>query len=79
MQVDLPGVLFDIRGEEIDKIQVKNSLIKLPRTRINVKGNRMVGTGVTYGGRKKTINSSDILANFHSNTSMSQFQLTKAE
>ena len=76
MQVDLPSVLYDIRGEKIDKIQVRNSLNKLPRTRINVKGNRMVGTGVAHGSRKKTINSSDILANFHSNSSMSQVQLT---
>ena len=43
MQVDFPIVLNHIRGEKLDAIDIKSSMIMLPKTRIDIKGNRLVG------------------------------------
>ena len=75
MHVDLPIDLLGIEGEDIQAIKIVNSLNRLPRTRINVRGNRMVGAGVTKSSKKKVNNSSDIVANFHQSSSISQVEL----
>ena len=78
MEVDFPIVLNDIKGENLDMIEIQNSLIMLPKTRINIAGNRMVGAGLTQQKNSSaTTNSSDIVANFHSNSDMSKLNLVK--
>ena len=48
----------------------------LPKTRIEIKGNRMVGAGLNQQKSSNTVNnSSDIIANFHSNSKMSKIEL----
>ena len=51
----------------------------LPKTKINIRGNRMVGAGLTQykSSSKAQSNSSDIIANFHSSSSMSKLDLAK--
>ena len=46
LQVDFPIVLNDIRGEKVEEIEIVNSIIMLPKTRIEIRGNRMVGAGL---------------------------------
>ena len=43
MTVDFPIVLNDIRGEQLEAIDIQSSMVKLPKTRIDIKGNRLVG------------------------------------
>ena len=51
-------------------------MIMLPKTRINIVGNRMVGAGLNQQmGNQATTNSSDILANFNSSSAMSKLNL----
>ena len=76
MEVDFPIVLNDIQGEQLDEIEIINSMIMLPKTRINIVGNRMVGAGLNQQmGNQATTNSSDILANFNSSSAMSKLNL----
>ena len=76
MEVDFPIVLNDIRGDEVSEIEIVNSIIMLPKTRIDIRGNRMVGAGLNQQSNKSTANnSSDIIANFHSNSEMSKIEL----
>ena len=76
MEVDFPIVLNDIRGEKVEEIEIVNSLIMLPKTRIEIKGNRMVGAGLNQQKSSSAANnSSDIIANFHSNSEMSKIDL----
>lgn len=43
MTVDFPIVLNDISGEQLDAIDIQSSYVKLPKTRIDIRGNRLVG------------------------------------
>ena len=40
MQVNFPLVLNDIRGENIEMLDLVHSMIKLPETRIKIKANQ---------------------------------------
>ena len=77
MQVTLPGVLYDIRGEDIQNIEIVNSMPMLPKTQLTIRGNRMVGGGLAQQLTvKKAVNSSDIVANFYKNFCMSKVNLS---
>ena len=74
--MDFPIVLNDIRGEKVEEIEIVNSIIMLPKTRIDIRGNRMVGAGLNQQKSSGPANnSSDIIANFHSHSEMSKIEL----
>ena len=49
-----------------------NSVLMLPKTRIDIRGNRMVSQVKSSSAAR---NSSDMIANFHSNSEMSKIEL----
>ena len=54
-------------------------MIMLPKTRINIAGNRMVGAGLNQQtGNQASNNSSDILANFTSSSAIAKLNLEGA-
>jgi hypothetical protein len=78
LEVDFPIVLNDIGGEKVEEIEIVNSMIMLPKTRIEIKGNRMVGAALNQQKSSNTVNnSSDIIANFLSNSKMSKIELAQ--
>ena len=46
MTVVFPDVLNNIGGERIDQIQIMNSYSKIPKAKLSIIGNRMIGPNV---------------------------------
>ena len=76
MEVTLPDVFNDIKGEETEMIETIHSVPNIPKVNLIILGNRMIGPSVVQHRTKKTAYTQDIVKNFHANSSLSSTDMS---
>ena len=74
MTVTLPDLFSDINCKRPDFMEIVNSH-NLPKTRISIQANQMIGPSNIQQTTKKSIATQDIIKNLHKNSVFSNLDL----
>ena len=76
MTVIFPDILSDIQVKMPNEMQIVSST-RLPRIKLTIKGNRMIGPSTVQQTVKKSVGNPDIIQNFLKNSCMSGLEMTQ--